>query len=384
MTCQKPHPVRIILPPSLRRAVAGLAFACVATAASVACGDITAARAPIVSSASTDHAPAAGDSLLLWSLVVTELVACLLLAALFLARRRRQRHEADARLARIARQADVAQIASGVLHNVGNVLNSVNVSASMSLDMIARSKAGRLRQASQMLRDHRDDLAGFLTEDPKGKLLPEYLSGLADLLESEQASVVSELRSLTDSVEHVRQIINTQQAYAGQSPCQEPVVVEQLVRDAARINALAFDRHGIEWEVDCQPIAPLLVDKHRLLQILINLISNAGHALTATNQVHRRLSIRIETTGRDTFRIVVRDNGIGIEAANLERIFEHGYTRRKEGHGFGLHSARLAARQMNGSLTAHSDGPGTGASFVLELPFKPAATEPRHVSEATR
>ena len=64
------------------------------------------------------------------------------------------------------------------------------------------------------------------------------------------------------------------------------------------------------------------------------------------------------------------DNGIGIPADNLTRIFGHGFTTRKEGHGFGLHSGALAAKELGGALTVESDGPGKGATFTLEFPIQ--------------
>jgi signal transduction histidine kinase len=72
---------------------------------------------------------------------------------------------------------------------------------------------------------------------------------------------------------------------------------------------------------------------------------------------------------KNTLRISVIDNGIGIPAENRTRIFNHGFTTRKDGHGFGLHSGALAATEMGGSLSVHSDGPMTGAAFTLELPL---------------
>jgi signal transduction histidine kinase len=62
---------------------------------------------------------------------------------------------------------------------------------------------------------------------------------------------------------------------------------------------------------------------------------------------------------------------VGIPAENLTRIFNHGFTTRKDRHGFGLHSGALAAAQLGGSLTVRSDGLGRGAAFILELPLMP-------------
>jgi signal transduction histidine kinase len=119
------------------------------------------------------------------------------------------------------------------------------------------------------------------------------------------------------------------------------------------------------------PVPPILVDKHKVLQILVNLIRNAKYALDDRGHADKRLTLRIGLNGNNMVKIAVTDNGIGIPAEHLTRVFEHGFTTRKEGHGFGLHNGALAARDLGGSLTAHSEGPGKGATFVLELPLQP-------------
>jgi signal transduction histidine kinase len=104
-----------------------------------------------------------------------------------------------------------------------------------------------------------------------------------------------------------------------------------------------------------------------VLQILVNLISNATRAMEAVTDRPRRLTLRLQASGA-SLRVCVRDDGEGISPENLTRIFAHGFTTRKTGHGFGLHSCALAARQMGGILTAQSEGPGKGATFTLEFP----------------
>jgi signal transduction histidine kinase len=74
------------------------------------------------------------------------------------------------------------------------------------------------------------------------------------------------------------------------------------------------------------------------------------------------------SNGGDYVRIVVADNGVGIPKENLTRIFNHGFTTRKEGNGFGLHSGVLAAKEMGGRLVAAGEGTGHGATFTLKLP----------------
>jgi signal transduction histidine kinase len=266
----------------------------------------------------------------------------------------------------------MAEIATNVLHNVGNVLNSVNISAGLVSSRVSASKAPGLARAVQMMNAHLADLGDFLTTDEKGKVLPGYLGMLAEALASEQRDVLQELGQLTKSVDHIKDIVATQQSYAGASRVVEPVQVAELLDDALRMNAGALLRHEVTVVKDLADLPLLPLDRHRLLQILVNLISNAKQAMAGVVGQVRRMTLRADfADGADgrRLRISVADEGEGIAAENLARIFNHGFTTRRNGHGFGLHSSALAAREMGGTLSAHSDGPGQGATLILELPI---------------
>jgi PAS domain S-box-containing protein len=276
--------------------------------------------------------------------------------------------ETQTELVATARQAGMAEIATNVLHNVGNILNSVNVSAGLISGTLRKSRVQGLTKAAQLMNDHAADLGDFLTRDDKGKMLPRYLSEIAQTLAQEQQAMLEELAHLTRSVDHIKAVVATQQSYAGRASIVEPVQMRELMEDALRINgdAQAHDRMTIVKEFAEVPVSRL--DRGRVLQILVNLISNAKHAMEGVADRPRRMTLRLETAG-PSLRVCVQDEGEGISATNLTRIFSHGFTTRKNGHGFGLHSCALAAGQMGGALTAHSDGPGKGATFTLELPI---------------
>jgi PAS domain S-box-containing protein len=277
--------------------------------------------------------------------------------------------ETHKQLLDISRQAGMAEVATGVLHNVGNVLNSVNVSATLVIDRVRESKAAKFTRVSAILREQMADLPRFLTTDPKGQRIPGYLITLADQMEVERKAVIAELENLRKNVEHIKEIVSMQQSYAKVSGVFETVAVSELVEDALRINAGALSRHGLEIVRQFEADLPVTVERHKVLQILVNLIRNAKHACDDSGRTDKRLTVRV---ARDDarMRVSIIDNGVGIPAENLTRIFAHGFTTRKNGHGFGLHSGALAAKELGGSLTAHSDGPGLGAAFTLELPFK--------------
>jgi C4-dicarboxylate-specific signal transduction histidine kinase len=279
-------------------------------------------------------------------------------------------NEVHKQLLETSRRAGMAEVATGVLHNVGNVLNSVSVSATVVCDRLRQSEIDDIRAAAVMLEDKNGGLAKFLTDDPKGKLIPEYLAKASKLLASERDELVSEMAGVVQHIEHIKEIVAMQQTYAKVFGVLEPVAPAALVLDALRINAAAFERHGVRvLEKFDQDVPPALVDRHKVLQILVNLLRNAKYALDEQSPAEKRIEIHVSQTTSGNVAIAVRDNGIGVAPENLTRIFGHGFTTKKDGHGFGLHSGALAAKQMNGSLTVHSDGLAKGATFILELPI---------------
>jgi signal transduction histidine kinase len=267
-----------------------------------------------------------------------------------------------------ARRAGRAEIATNVLHNVGNILNSVNVSAGVIAQTLRRSRAQGLSRAVRMMDDHAGDLARFLTTHEKGRLLPAYLSGAAAGVAKEQQSMLDELQHLTRSIDHIKDVVSTQQSYAGGSSVVEPARLCELAEDALRMNAGALAQGEVTVIREFLEVPLARVDRARVLQILVNLISNARHAMEDCADRPHRIVLRVWAD--DTrLRVSVQDHGVGIAPENLTRIFSHGFTTRTAGHGFGLHSCALAARQMGGTLSVHSDGPGQGATFTLELPL---------------
>ena len=268
-----------------------------------------------------------------------------------------------------SRNAGMADVATGVLHNVGNVLNSVSVSATVVADRLRRSKITKLCRATEMLRERNGHLAEFLSNDPKGKLLPEYFSTVAAELATEQSELISRMSTVGQHIEHIKEIVAMQQSYAKISGVYENLPATELVEDALRINATAFDRHGIELVREFESHTLFVcVDRHKVLQILINLFRNAKHAMDELNADYKRLVVRVAAAPPAMVKIVIADNGIGIPPENLTRIFNHGFTTKKNGHGFGLHSGGNAAKEMGGRLSGRSDGIGKGAEFTLELP----------------
>lgn len=271
-----------------------------------------------------------------------------------------------------SRQAGMAEVATAVLHNVGNVLNSVNVAATCVAERLRKSKAASLSRVAAMLREHEADLAAFFRNDLRGKQLPGFLGQMAEQMTSQQATALHELGHLQKNIEHIKDIVAMQQTYAKISGVTETVRITELVEDTLRINAESFANHDVRVVREFAEVPPVAVEKHKVLQILVNLVRNAKHACEAVDRPGKTLTLRV-FNGAGTVKVAVSDNGIGIPPENLARIFNHGFTTKKNGHGFGLHSGALAAQEMGGALRVESQGSGLGATFTLELPVPASA-----------
>jgi PAS domain S-box-containing protein len=273
------------------------------------------------------------------------------------------------KLMETSRQAGMSEVATGVLHNVGNVLNSVNVSVSVINELLGQSQSANLAKISSLLEAHREDLGEFLTLDSKGRRIPEFLAHLSSCQEEERTQIVHEMQTVQQNIEHIKEIVAMQQSYARVAGINEDLSPASLVEDAIRMNEGAFLRHGVQLKREFNPVPLVRVDKHKVLQVLVNLFRNAKYAMDATGRSDKLLTVGVSMNGGGRVRVMVHDNGIGIAAENLTRIFAHGFTTKKDGHGFGLHSGANAAKEMGGVLYAESDGLGKGAAFILELPI---------------
>ncbi len=285
-----------------------------------------------------------------------------------------ERARLEKALVEASRYAGMAEVATGVLHNVGNVLNSVNVSAQLVRERLEGSRLIALGRTARLLAPYRDDPTEFYTHDPKAKLLPKFIGELYDNLALEHHDIREEIMTLHRNIEHVKEIVSAQQSFARNAGIEELLDAADLMEDAVRIHLASIERHEIKIVPRHAPDLQLVTDRHTTLQILINLVSNAIHAVKPQPAADRLVELR--TFSRADFIVFeVCDNGVGIEAKNATRIFQHGFTTRPDGHGFGLHSGANAARRMGGTLSMLSPGAGQGSTFTLELPRQHPAAE---------
>ena len=283
-----------------------------------------------------------------------------------------EREELQKQLVDISRQAGMAELATNVLHNVGNVLNSINVSASLLTEQFNKSAVDSLAKANLLIQDHVVDLGQFVTEDKRGKHFPRLLNELSIKLVDEQQSWIHELDSMVRHINHIKEVVAMQQSYARVSGLQEEISLAALTEDALRTIAVSLRQSEIELVRDFSALPTLWTDKHKVLQILVNLLANAKDALGDMALVERRLVVRLFQPSAHRVAVEVTDTGAGISASHLTRIFEYGFTTKPEGHGFGLHSCGLMAKELGGELTARSEGVGCGSTFRLEIPVDKA------------
>jgi two-component system sensor kinase FixL len=272
----------------------------------------------------------------------------------------------------VSRQAGMAEVATGVLHNVGNALNPVNVAANVITERLRKLRVAQLIQATEMLTQHSgQDMATFLTNDPRGQQLPGYFRAMAEHLRQEQKMLLDEMEALNKGIDHIKSIVNMQQENARSIGAVDLLPVPRLVDEALKLHMSSLKEHGIRLDFDYADVPPILVDRHKLLQILLNLLTNARHSIMESNRPDKHLTIRVRRhEDGQRLLIEVKDNGVGIAPENLPRIFTQGFTTKKDGHGFGLHISALAAGEMKGKLSCSSPGPGQGATFTLELPME--------------
>jgi signal transduction histidine kinase len=274
------------------------------------------------------------------------------------------------RLVDTSRSAGMAEIATNVLHNVGNALNGVNVSAGLLTSRLRRSRVEGLERLLALFEREQADLAGFLAAPGKASQVLGFLREVAGGLAAERDDMLAETASMQKNIDHIKAIVDMQQSYARHRGVIEELDIATVIDDSLQINAGACQRHGVSVQRELEATPRIVTQRHKVMQILVNLIRNAKYACDAAGVEAKRVVVRATTTPSG-IGITVQDNGVGIRAEHRELLFTHGFTTKPDGHGFGLHSAALAARELGGSLTAHSDGPGLGATFTLELPLRP-------------
>lgn len=276
----------------------------------------------------------------------------------------------NTKLISTARLVGMGEVATCVLHNVGNVLTSIHTSSQVLLERDLHSKIHGLAALAKLLMENKNHLDKFLQTHPVGQELPNYLTELANYFEKEWAFMYAELDSLKTKVIHVKDIITMQQSLSGNPNIVEKVNLKKLLDDALSINIDLIEKHHIMVVKQYSSNPVIEIDKVKIMQALVNIVKNSLEALSASKSGEKKLVIKMSELNPDQVTIEFVDNGIGIHEKNLNKIFNYGFTTKKTGHGFGLHTSALSIQEVGGTLTAASLGPDKGASFVIVLPVE--------------
>ena len=270
-------------------------------------------------------------------------------------------------------EAGVAEVAGGVLHNIGNIVNNLNVSVGVLRESLNSCTAGKdLCTILEHAGDQAEDWVRFLSSDERGAALPAFLAAVSEQTNSEHTLLTEEITNLSSHIEHVRRILDIQNSYASASAVEESVSVVDLIEDAIQMCGSLGARGEIAVQKDYREVPRIAVDRHKTLQILINLLRNAKQSIRQQQPPEPLITIALRATDQGGVMITVSDNGFGIRPQDQKRVFDFGFTTKKHGQGIGLHNCGLAARVLGASLTVRSSGPGQGATFALDLPARPA------------
>lgn len=274
--------------------------------------------------------------------------------------------EAQDTMIKQAHEAGMAEMAVGILHNIGNAITPAKINNILLLN--------RLRTNSLT-----NDVKKAMTDISAALKAPETIDAeenqrllaIAELLpqtiEDEYEYVAKAVESVFQKHEHIESIISMQLRYARSNKGIEEVDINALINDALQMLKESIENRKIIIKRYLGNIPPAIIEKGKMMQIVINLIKNAYEAMDNENLHLRILSVR---TYVDQGYVVfaVQDTGEGFSAEEKHKLFHFGYTTKKLGSGFGLHSCANYLIANHGKIEAFSGGKGKGATFVVNVP----------------
>lgn len=263
-----------------------------------------------------------------------------------------------------AHKAGMADVATGVLHNVGNILNSINASTSAINQTLKNSRIKNLEKANKLLREQIDD---FVSEDPKKKMLLEYFLKIEEPIKKEYEHLIRQKNRLREKVNLIADVISTQQDLSKAHAFMQEVDIQKLFENTLTLHAGSIERHGLTIETEYEDVPPIMIEKTKVMHILFNILNNAKESMKEAMVQEKILKVKC-WQDKEYVQLSITDNGTGIRKENIDKIFNQGFTTKKKGHGFGLHSSANYIKEMNGKIQAFSEGPGKGATFTLSFP----------------
>lgn len=263
-----------------------------------------------------------------------------------------------------AHKAGMADLATNVLHNIGNILNSVNISATMIGETIKYSRLSKLKQANVLLREHEDNLRDFILNDPKGEKLLAYYLKLEEPVDREYSELKKHNKRLKENIKLIIDVVNTQQSFANAGRVLEWLSLEQLIEDTLVLQSSTIERHELTIIKEYGETEEVNIEKSKMIHTLVNLLKNAKESMEGLEADQKKLTIK--TFQDDEYTCVsITDTGVGIKKENMEKMFKHGFTTKKSGHGFGLHSCANYMKELDGTINIKSEGENLGATVTL-------------------
>lgn len=282
--------------------------------------------------------------------------------------------ELNKKLVTSAKEAGMAEVATSIIHNIGNVLNSIRVSCDILAKTTSSLSFKSLFEVLELLSQNSHTIVTYLNEDTKGKMIPNFLLALNEPLQRDFDSACKEIVNLNEGFNNISEIVAAQQSLTKVVGNHEKVQLNELMTLTLKVFNSQLEEHNITLTEDYENLSPIYIDKSKLSQILLNLVQNAIEAFVydPSNHKNKEINISIKKAINDHtyIRIVIHDNGVGIKKSNLENIFTYGYTTKTNGHGIGLYSCAIYAMELGGRIYVESDSLGLGTSFIVELPLQ--------------
>ncbi len=267
---------------------------------------------------------------------------------------------------RLSREAGMAEVAAGVLHNIGNALTSITVSSDLIDSLLANSRRRPVTSLRKLLDADSSHTGIVFSAHPDGPELRALLDNIAGTIQADIDETAELMAMMRTGIAHLKRIVSSQQSLARTTHVSELILLSDPLHEAIML-ARTISPHAAPIN-EC-PTDPIQVyaDRSMVVQILLNLLINAHEALVGQTSPPASIRVSIGAPDEDHVPVSVTDNGVGIAPEKLVSIFSYGYTTKPDGHGFGLHNAANAARLMGGSLAVESPGLGLGATFTLRL-----------------
>ena len=266
-----------------------------------------------------------------------------------------------------AKHAASVAMTHSALENVADALTTANVMTGLVLNRVKSFAPTRIEQAGALIEQHVDDLAAFVRHDEQGRHLPAYLKSLASRISRENNLLKEEIGRLQTGIVAARDLVERQKDHTRLAQFLEPVQLNDILRDALLAVPMGDDVQVVEAMDNALP--KVHADRRKLMQVMVNLLSNARHALRVSGKTALTLQVRTFLHD-DKVVLEIADNGCGIPPERIRRVFRRGNSAWAEGRGYGLYCSQQAAEEMGGELAAQSEGESSGATFRFALPLR--------------